>query len=164
MTQQKINYLWSLRAVAMLLCFFMTWTAHAQTPKIASPAATAAPETTEAVGIPRAPVTINNRELFTLSGASEDEALRRAETVQKRVQRLIERDDEVERFSPSDIITEDGQPLITLGGEPVLTVTADDVAQTLVPPQELAMTWGSSTVARRARRTHRAHQSAEQRA
>ena len=124
----------------MLLSFFMTWTAHAQTPKSA---ATDAPAATEAVGIPRAPVTINNRDLFTLSGASEDEALRRAETVQKRVQRLIEREDEVDRFSPSDVITEDGQPLITLGGEPVLTVTAADVAQTLIPPQELALTWGS---------------------
>ena len=118
----------------------MAWTSNAQVPKSA---ATTAPVATEAVGIPRAPVTINNRELFTLSGASADEALRRAETVEKRVQRLIEREDEVERFSPSDIITEDGQPLITLGGEPVLTVTAADVADTLVPPQELAMTWGS---------------------
>ena len=139
----------------------MSWTASAQAPK---PAATDAPAATEAVGIPRAPVTINNRELFTLSGASEDEALRRAETVEKRVQRLIERTDEVEKFEPSDVITEDAQPLITLGGEPVLTVTEADVADALVPSQELAMTWGSQLSRVVQGRTHRAHQSAQQRA
>ncbi len=139
MKQRKPFHSFTIHAVAVILCIFTTWTASAQT---SNPTSQSKPQTSTAVGIPRAPVIINNRELFTLSGADADEATRRAEIVEKRVERLIEREEDVERFTPSDVITEEGQPLITLGGEPVLTVTDPDVADALVPAKELALSWG----------------------
>ncbi len=143
MTKKNHKKLFTLHTVSLLLCFFLacaTWTAHAQAPK---PAATATSAPAAAVGIPHAAVTLNGREIFTLSGETADDALRRAETVEKRMQRLIARDEAVEPFSPGDVIGEEGRPLITLGGEPVLTITEADVANTLIPPQELALTWGN---------------------
>ena len=92
--------------------------------------------------IPHAPVLFNGHKVFELSGETATEATRRAETVNRRLARLISREEDVENFTPQDVITKDGQPLITLGGEPVLTITEADVAETLVPAQELALLWG----------------------
>ena len=107
------------------------------------PAATAT-ATAEApsTGIARAPIEIGGRSLFDISGTTRAEVERRAATVNRRLERLIERPEKVAELVPRDITIEDGQPLIQLGGEPILTVTPDDVADNLIPAPELAQTWG----------------------
>lgn len=93
-------------------------------------------------GTERAPVVVSGRTLFELSSTPNQKAAQRAEIVNRRLERLIEGDEPLERFSPKDIITSGGQPLITLGGEPILTITEQDVADTLTPANELALLWG----------------------
>ena len=96
----------------------------------------------EEEAIPHAPVMVNGRKVFDLSGATSGEAKRRAAIVNRRLELLVSREEKVEPFQPSDVVIREGYPLITLGDEPILTITNADVEDTLIPTQELAQIWG----------------------
>ena len=96
-----------------------------------------APKVTEA------PVEVGGRQLFSVTGADETEALRRADLINGRLQRLIERDADVPRFSPSNDVTMNGTaPTISLGGEEIVTLTPLDAAQSGASVSQLAPEWG----------------------
>ena len=125
----------------LLLCVAFLAPLHAQIPIVPAPSATVVPSE-DAVGLARAPVTVNGRKVFEIADESDAEAKRRAETVEKRLERLITRDAAVAPFVPRDVLIQGGQPLIMLGGEPILTITDADVEDTLTPAPELAQLWG----------------------
>lgn len=106
-----------------------------------SPAQTPTPQPTE-VPTGRAAVVVAGRTLFQLAGETQADAIRRAETVNRRLQLLIEREEAVEKFEPTDVITQGGEPLVMVGSEPIVTVTSADVADNLVPAKQLAVMWG----------------------
>lgn len=89
----------------------------------------------------QAPVKVNGRTLLTLTDINDAQALLRADRVHLRLERLIARDQPVAAVRPQDIVDNQGQPLITLGGEPVLTVTLADAENNLMSPQQLALIW-----------------------
>lgn len=95
------------------------------------------------LGIPRASVRIEGREIIELTGANQLEVFQRAERVNRRLELLVEREPAVAPFSENDIVNINGQPLITLGGEPILTVTPSDAEDHLQTAEELASVWGT---------------------
>lgn len=97
---------------------------------------------TDTVAIPQAPVQVNGRVLFQIIGTDSADALRRADKVNRRLEQLIEREEDVPPFEPSDIKKTAGDITIVLGGEEVLTVTPADSQHYLRTPMELAQEWG----------------------
>jgi small-conductance mechanosensitive channel len=89
-----------------------------------------------------AEIRVDDRAVLEIVDTRSGQSLSRAERVNLRLERLIEREEPVERFTPRDIVNSDGQPLITIGGEPVLTVTPADAENNLMAPRELALMWG----------------------
>ena len=96
---------------ALLMSFCLSASAPAQTAAPATNAAT--PPSTPG----SASVQIGGRELFEVTGADQAEALQRADLINGRLQRLIERADNVPRWNATDLQTRNGAPTILLGGE-----------------------------------------------
>ena len=131
----------------VLLCLIANLTliaparAWAQVP-LPSPTSTPSPTS------PLAQVKVHDRVLFEVAGASKDAAARRAEQINRRLQRLVEEPGEVMRYTEEDIYTTstpDGY-LIKLGNENILTVTQADVDHYLTPAPELAQVWGTKII------------------
>lgn len=116
-----------------LLCVCLVPLARAQS-------AATAPAKPAAVA--SASVQIGGRELFNVTGADQSEALQRADLINGRLQRLIERADGVKRWSATDLQTRNGAPTIILGGEEILSITPTDAAASNMTVPQLAQTWG----------------------
>ena len=114
-------------------------------PKNAAPGvvASAATGAAPAAAVASAPVGIGGRELFQVTGADQAEALMRADLINGRLQRLIERSSSVPRWTPADLQTRNGAPTIILGGEEILSITPTDAAANGVPVPQLAQQWGN---------------------
>jgi small-conductance mechanosensitive channel len=122
----------------VVMCAFLSVNARAQENAVPSENAT-----TESVAIPQAPVQVNGRVLFQIIGTDAADALRRADKVNRRLELLIKREEDVPEFDPDDIKKTDGDIAIVLGGEEVLTVTPADSQHYLKPASELAREWGA---------------------
>ncbi len=132
----------------MCLCF-----APATLAQTAAPATNAAtPPSTSA----SASVQIGGRELFSVTGADQTEALQRADLINGRLQRLIERADKVPRWNATDLQTRNGAPTIILGGEEILSISPSDAAANDMTVPQLAQEWGYSlsSAVRATRVTH----------
>ena len=124
-----------LLAIALVLttALGLAPTAFAQTVAPASPAP-ASPA--------MAPIEVGGRELFSVTGGSEAEALQRADLINARLQTLIERRAPVKRWSPGDLQNRNGAPTIILGGEEVLSITPGDAVANQSSVPQLAQEWG----------------------
>ena len=90
-----------------------------------------------------APITVASRKLFDVAGNAPLSAAERADRINRRLESLIARKGEVPPFTAKDLIHQDQDTLITLGGETMLTVTEDDAQQALSTRDELALQWGA---------------------
>ena len=104
--------------------------------------AVAAPNIAPASMPASAAVQIGGRELFRVTGADQTEALQRADLINGRLQRLIERADAVPRWNATDLQTRNGAPTITLGGEEILSILPSDAAANAMTVPQLAQEWG----------------------
>jgi small conductance mechanosensitive channel len=134
---------------AILLVILGLWLSGLQTPRtlwaqdiVPIPTATTSTDAEAEGGTGQAPVKVNGRTILEITDSSAAQALLRADRVHLRLERLIAREEAVSKFTADDILESEGQPLITLGGEPVLTVTLADAENNLMTPQELALMWG----------------------
>ncbi len=118
--------------------------------------APAAPATNAATPPASAAVQIGGRELFSVTGADQTEALQRADLINGRLQRLIKRADKVSRWNAGDLQTRNGAPTIILGGEEILSITPSDAAANDMTVPQLAQEWGYSisSAVRTTRVTH----------
>ena len=103
-----------------------------------------------------APIKVDGRKLFDVSGNAGMTASERAVPINHRIEHLIERTPEFPPFSAKDLLRREGETLITLGGEPILSVSEDDAREELTNRDELALNWGEQisdavTLARTAR-------------
>jgi hypothetical protein len=98
-----------------------------------------------------APVRIEGRRVFEVSGSGASSATERVARINRRLQGLIERDELVPPFTPQDIIEQNGDHIVTIGGAPIVTITRSDAADTLSSPRELALLHGSRLAAADAR-------------
>ncbi len=121
-------------------------------------AQTVAIPTTGGVTTPTAyaPVKVDGRKVFDVSGGLGLSAAERAVPINHRLEHLVERINDITPFSAKDLMRRDGVTLLTLGGEPILTVTENDAKEELTNRDELALNWGEKlsdavTVARSAR-------------
>lgn len=133
--------LWRVLWLALLV--FCASSSPGNLPVHAQENAATSNETTEASAIPQAPVQVEGRVLFQIIGEDAADALRRADRVNRRLQQLIEREDEVPRFQPEDIEETSAGVAVLLGDEEVVTVTQADAQHYLKPAPELAQEWGT---------------------
>ena len=89
-----------------------------------------------------APVQVDGRTLFEVTGNGKLSAMERADRINRRLQNLITRPAPVPPFTPESAREREGEWLITLGGEPIAQVTPADAEDTLAEPRELALLWG----------------------
>ena len=124
--------------LALVLVFAPSTLAQTVLPK--PPVTPATPAKTAATAT--APIQVGGRQLFSVTGADESEALRRADLINGRLQRLIERPEKVGRWTPDDLQTRNGAPTIILGDEEILSITPADAAANGKAVSQLASDWG----------------------
>ena len=120
------------------MCACLAPFGHAQS--AATPPASSSSVATASVA--SAPVQVGGRELFRVTGTDQAQALERADLINGRLQRLIERPASVKRFGADDLQTRNGAPTILLGGEEILSITPGDAAANNQTVAQLAQTWG----------------------
>jgi len=89
-----------------------------------------------------APVRVEGRRLFDVTGSGESTAAQRAARINRRLQQLVERPSAVPPFTPRDVLTQNGEQVIMIGGARVMTVTQGDVEDAVTQPRELALLRG----------------------
>lgn len=89
-----------------------------------------------------APVQVEGRTLFEVTGNNQLSSMERADRINRRLQNLITRPVPVPPFTPANVRERGREWLITLGGEPIAQVTPADAEDTLAEPHELALLWG----------------------
>lgn len=89
-----------------------------------------------------APVKLNNRRLFDVLASNNLSASDRADKVHRRLVNLILRNEAVPTFTSHDLLDQNNQTTLLMGGDPILTVTEADAQDALVTRRELALQWG----------------------
>lgn len=136
------------RLVFLCVAFLFFWSGIALSPAFSQevPPPPVEPKPGESApaqtAIPLAPVQVDGRTLFQVIGVDEADALRRADRINRRLERLINRVEEVDRFQPEDVVGTGNELTVVLGGEEIITVTQADVEYELAPASELAQRWG----------------------
>ncbi len=102
----------------------------------------AKPQTNDPGTTVYAPIKLQGRKLFEVAGYGQLTAIQRAARINRRLESLIARTQEVPPFSAKDLIHQDKETMITLGGEPMLSITDDDAQEALTTRDELALQWG----------------------
>ena len=135
------------RAIFLALTLAFAPPLHAQTapPKTAATSSaplSVAPAAAPAAAPATAPIEVGGNTLFSVTGADQSEALNRANAINARLQKLIERPEGVARWTPEDLQLRNGAPTIILGGEEVLSISPGDAAANNSTVPQLAQTWG----------------------
>jgi small-conductance mechanosensitive channel len=145
--RRNASLLW--RVLCLVLCCAALYSpvdspvARAQNITTPGAATTSAPAAQSEATLPVASVQLNGRLLFDVIGSDEADALHRADRINRRLQLLVEREAEVERFQPTDVVKTSAGLTIMLGGAEITTVTQADVENELTPAPELAQRWGT---------------------
>jgi small conductance mechanosensitive channel len=89
-----------------------------------------------------APVRLEGRRLFDVTASGDATAAERAARINRRLQRLVEREEAVPPFTPNDVLTQNGEQVIMLGDVRVMTITSADAEDALTDARELALLRG----------------------
>ncbi|SDS33588.1 Mechanosensitive ion channel [Halopseudomonas xinjiangensis] len=86
----------------------------------------------------RATVRLDARSLFQVDAETQEAARERADTIERRLNRLLE---SPANISPVTIATEGERRVLNVAGRPVVEITPEDAAEHLTDIDQLASTW-----------------------